>query len=426
MSRKLMRCTGLSCVAILLLAGGACSQDRPAPTEDLFVEDGAIHFRSPEAFYAVIDAVGRMTPAELDSWEERHGFVSYRREFERVMEQVAAAPTQQASDAILAANDDIVRWTADTADSRIQAFGYTAVVNRKGIFHVEDVIHKVTPDEVISAEDGRLETIEAALAMRGERPGVVGTSVTPAAGVRIVRYAGEPRTKLDAVPYGCTDYKNAFYNTSDRKVEIEMKTYDYACTGCCGNFFHQVVAEGRLKGWKKNWLGNWSNNYSTSYDYTGVEFEIAAPIVLDYVIGPSGQLMSRFNYQDYTVSPGSGSSGSDWVTWHFGTWYVGHQVQNSDIEDPYFKKVKARGKSRGTGANGWADICCGYAGGCGTGTCKTTCYPGECGYIDNYCGGTIYCGSCGGGGGGGGGGCLPNPALTGDGTANLIEECPEP
>jgi hypothetical protein len=52
--------------------------------------------------------------------------------------------------------------------------------------------------------------------------------------------------------------------------------------------------------------------------------------------------------------------------------------------------------------------CCNFKGtlSCpATCTPRTSCHAGECGNVSNNCGGTIYCGVC---GGGGGGGCFKN------------------
>jgi hypothetical protein len=404
---KLTKITALASIAMFLVGITACAQSA-APEESSVIDaQGAIHFESHEEFFATIDAVGRMTPAELDSWEARRGFVSYRHEFARVMQQVVNAPTPQEADALLLANEDIVELTDDRAEPRIRAFGYSAIVNRSGIFYVEDVIHKVTPDVVISAEDGRLETIDATLASLGEHGTALRESMTtPAEGVRVVRYRGErqERQEQQLVQIGCTDVQTANYRNSDREVDLKIQTSIYTCGGCCGNYYNQVKVEGGMWAFKKNFWGNWVD-YGTTYNYEQLEFQITAPQVVGYSVGPNGQLVSEFNYQPYTLSSLSGaSSGGDWVNWSMGTWYVGHQVQNSPINVPYFDKAKGRGKSRGTGENGWAQFCCGYAGGCNfEPACvpRTSCYVGECEYVSDNCGGSLYCGACGGGGGGG-------------------------
>lgn len=73
------------------------------------------------------------------------------------------------------------------------------------------------------------------------------------------------------------------------------------------------------------------------------------------------------------------------------------------------------------GSGSWrsGNNCCNFK---GTLSCpasctpKTSCYAGDCGYVSNNCGGTIYCGIC---GGGGGGGCFKS-----DGANLLPVPCP--
>lgn len=427
MFSKITKNAVLTGTATLLVGITACAQEDAAPVEDLAVDaQGAIHFATHEDFYATIDAVGRMSPAEFDSWEKRHGFVSYRHEFEHVMQQVVNAPTPQAADEILLANDDIVDVTADGAEPRIQPLGYTEIANRSGIFYVEGVIHKVTPDAVIAAEDGRRETIDATLASLDKHgAAVLGTKTPSPAGVRIMPYrnTSEDQQQVVLTNSGCTNEKTAWFNTSDRKVDFYVQTFDYPCSGCCGNFYHQVRVDGNLKGYREQTFGSgWTqNSYNTSYNYDNLEFQIMAPQVSGFGVGPNGQAVSLFSYQPYTMSGLSGASNGDWQTWGIGSWDIGHQVQNSEIAIPYFDKVKGRGKSRGTGENGWAEICCGYAGGCSfppSCTPRTSCYTGECGYVSDNCGGTLYCGACGGGGGGGGTSCV---APTTNPESNLIQ-----
>jgi hypothetical protein len=197
-----------------------------------------------------------------------------------------------------------------------------------------------------------------------------------------------------------------------------MTTWPYSCSDCCGNSYRQVKVEGKVRGAKKTLFG-WDYNYNTVYDWKNVEFEMTAP----KGIPGYGDNVSywQFNYASYTRSILSGSTGGEKKGWYtFATWNVGDQIKNSPIADPYFNKVKGQGKSRGTGSDGWAEICCGYAGGCNFApppgpVCRTSCYVGECGYVNNNCGGTWYCGTC-----GGGGSCV---VIDKDGTESVIEGC---
>jgi hypothetical protein len=409
MIRTFAKSTALAFVTTLLLGASACTVESSSPEGAADVSDGAltvdaqglIHFADPETFFATLDAVGSMTSSELDAWEDGIGFVSYRREFQRVMARASSAATLDEADALLRANEDIVEVMGDEANPRIKALGYAAVTDRAGLFYVGGTLHKVLPDVVVSSQDGRLDTIDAAIASMG----ALGMShldrmATPAEGVRVARYDGASLSKLqELVPYGCTDYKSAFFVGDDRKVDFDIWTWPYYCADCCGNYYYQVKVEGKLKGFKKNIWGNWTDsNYTTSYQYQNLEFQVTAPQVYGY-----NGVHSLFNYQPYTVSSSYGGSPGDMKTWTIGTWNVGNMVQNSPINAPYFDKVKGQGKSRGVG-NNWAEICCGYAGGCyfpPVCTPRTSCYVGECGTVSDNCGGTLYCGSCGGGTGGG-------------------------
>lgn len=400
------RHTFIDLASILMSVIGITACASPPTQDDGIAVDvqGVLHFQSHDDFFRTIEAAGRMTATELDAWEQRHGFVSYRHEFESVMQRVANAPTPQVAAALVQANQDIVEQTSEGTGPRIRAFGYTVIANRRGLFFVEDVIHMVTPDVVISAEDGRVETLEATLASldeQGVAPGLTAMT-TPAPGVRVVPYHGPPQ-ELQAASSGCTYRQSANYRTSDREVDVEFHTDIYTCSGCCGTYYTQDSVRGSLWGFKKNVWGNWVD-YATSYNYEQVEFEIDAPRVVGITIGPNGELVSQFNYQPTTLSLSPGGSPGDWVHWDTQIWYVGDQVQNSPIEAPHFNKAKGRGKSRGTGAGGWAEFCCGYAGGCTfTPSCtpRTSCFVGECGLVSDNCGGFLNCGTCGGGGGGG-------------------------
>ncbi|AKT40524.1 hypothetical protein [Chondromyces crocatus] len=356
-----------SSALVLLLGQPACAPENtstievtPLPSglpdarkgEVLVDAQGALHFASPQAFFDQIDALNAMTAAEMDAWEDGIGFVSERRRFEEVMAEVAAAETEAEADAILSAHQDLIEVIGDEARPRIQAGGYRSVVGPDGVFHVNGVVHKVLPSRVISAEDGRIETIEAALAA----PEAAAAGAF--AGVNVVSYARGVEDDSSAVALGCTDRREAFASTSDRKVEFTLSTSREYCAGCCGTYYHRVRVDLQLEGYKKNWLGKWVS-YDTAYEHQNVAFKLDAPRVTGF-----NGVSSSFYYDSYSVSIPAGSSNCDAKTWGI-SMIVGDQVQNASIDEPYFTRVKGQGKSRGTGAGTWANICCGYAEGCG-------------------------------------------------------------
>ena len=317
-------------------------------------ETGALHFPSSEAFFAALDTLNAMSPKQIDAWEDSLGFVSARRLFDKVMDAAGRAETEEEADAILLSHPETVRVEGDLALPVIGAPGYAAVVGPEGVFFVADTVHKVLSEVIVSAEGGQRAALDEALAqLEASEP--IEDMVELADGVRAVRYdmTDQPKGRTG----GCMASRNAFYNTSDRKVDFTIRTYRYYCAGCCGQYFYSVRVSWTLVGYKK-WLGKWKS-YKTSYNHRNVGYEIQAPVVTGY-----NGVSSIFHYGTFAHSFSPGESGGDYNSWTVGL-QVGNTVQNASIAVPAFDKVKGQGKSRGTGANGWANICCGYAGGCG-------------------------------------------------------------
>jgi len=395
------KAVSLVSLAFFLAGANACTVQQGADVGDTMAEtngaqvfadvDGVLHFASHEAFFETITAVGNMSEADLNAWERSLGFVSYRQSFELAMAEVGTATSEAHAEAILKQHEDIVEIDGDDINPRIQALGYSAVVNREGLFYVAGVLHKVLPEVVISTEDGRIETIQQTLNDMGELGLKLVTAMsTPSAGVRVVRYAGDSLAPLKASNLGCTDNKTAWWNSSDRKVDFKIWTWKYYCAGCCGNYYHQVRAEAKLWGYKKNWLGNWAS-YKTAYECQNVEAVILAPDL-------QGTSTTQFTYVPFTLQQTAWkTSNADYESWTCAAWNVGDMIENSNINEPYLTKVKGQGKSRGTGTGNWAEICCGYVGGCSfPAQCipRTSCYSGECGIIGDGCGGSLDCGTC--------------------------------
>ena len=142
---------------------------------------------------------------------------------------------------------------------------------------------------------------------------------------------------------------SANYRNSDREVDLKIQTSIYTCGGCCGNYYNQVKVEGGMWAFKKNFWGNWVD-YGTTYNYEQLEFQITAPQVVGYSVGPNGQLVSEFNYQPYTLSSLSGaSSGGDWG--ELVHRYVVRRPSGPELPDqlPVLRQGKGAGQEQGDG-----------------------------------------------------------------------------
>jgi hypothetical protein len=326
-----------------------------APVIERVDENGVLHFGTSDDFFKSVDVVAAMSPRERDAWEERIGFLSQRRLFDQLARQLEAATTEAEYEALLSAHADIAQVDGEELQPRIPAQGYAAIVNRDGLFYAGGILHKVTSELVISSEDGKVSTIDAVLASL--KPGSEDSASLPK-GVRVARYTEEAGSaNASSVPYGCTDSRTAYHTGSDRKLDFTMRTFRYYCAGCCGQYYYQVRAEWQMVGYKKNLLGKWVS-YNTTYDYRNVAFEISVPRVTGY-----DGVKSIFDYAPTYLEFAPGSSGGEYSSWTVYTW-LGDQVQNTTINEPYFVSVKGQATSRGIGDN-WAGICCGFSAGCG-------------------------------------------------------------
>lgn len=358
-------------------AEAAAAAEGDGTIEAVVDPTGALHFPSPEAFFAAIDVLSEMSEDEVLAWEQSLGFTSFRGAFEELMSTAADMDDDDAAKALLLAHPELVVVDGDQVRPTITAAGYAALVGPDGVFFVGDTIHKVLPEVVVSLDGGDRGALQDAVAELESSGVVVGEDMLALSnGAQAVRYADDesagpadlsvPGDEVSAdgsvplpPPAGCTSSRNAFYQTSNRKVDFTIRTYRYYCAGCCGNFYNEVRVDWYFYGYKKNIWGNWKS-YKTSYTHRNVAMQLTAP----HVTGYNG-VSSIFNYQSYNVSYSSGSSPGDMTHWYVPSKRVGNKVQNAWIQIPYFDKVKGQGKSRGTGTNGWANICCGYSGGCG-------------------------------------------------------------
>ncbi|MEZ4299613.1 MAG: hypothetical protein R3B70_31985 [Polyangiaceae bacterium] len=376
----------LAASSLLAFSGGCVADHAPGAGDDLAAEapsaaesdgtidafadeTGALHFPSPDAFFNAIDAISEWDEADRRAWESSIGFVSFQTAFEDLMAEAEAMDDPEAATALLLAHPELVIVDGEEARPVIEAAGYAALSGADGVFYVESAIHKVLSEVIVSIDGGDRGALDAAVEELISSGMVVGEEVLSLPGGGIAaRYAeaagdtpppdGDPGGGPPPPPPGCGSSKNAFYQTSTRKVDFTISTYRYVCSGCCGNFYNRVHVQWTLVGYKKGLFGGWKH-YNTSYGHQNVGMSLIAPNVTGF-----NGVSSIFNYQTYNLAfapAGSSGSSQSWTN----TVGVGNQVQNAWIQIPYFDKVKGQGKSTGTGVGGWANICCGYAGGCG-------------------------------------------------------------
>lgn len=180
-----------------------------------------------------------MTEKERDRWEKSIGFVSLRRELNKVFSNLSQCDDQAIEAQILVENSDIIGIKENEIVPRVASNAYAAICNRDGIFYVEGIVHKVVDDHIFISEDGEIASIEKAIAEGKIQEGI--SKIQYFKDAHVLLKSGE-----------CGTNKTAFAQSSDRKCDFEIKTYEYICAGCCGNFYDEARVELIIKNYKKN------------------------------------------------------------------------------------------------------------------------------------------------------------------------------
>lgn len=335
----------LLCAGIITFMISSCEKDsttKPVDseqisTEGISIKNGALSFETADLFFKTTELLGTMTRDERDNWETGIGFTSMRKELNNIFDGISKCENENEISEIISNNSDLVVKQGDDVVPIIESNAYSAISNRDGVFYVEGVVHKVIANQVISSDDGNIETLNKAL-----------TNLKSATeGVKVVEYISESNLKSGE----CGASRTAWVNTSDRKCDFELKTYKYYCTGCCGNYYYQVKMEKIIRNYKKNIWGNWTS-YNTVCNYKDVAYTIVAPIVTGF----NGTSSIFYYYPVYHYFSAAESNGeyATYTWWNF----VGDQVQNSNINTPAFDRVKGKASNRGVGDR-WAEILCG-------------------------------------------------------------------
>jgi len=304
---------------------------------EIQLKNGALSFQTVDAFFETSGKLGAMTEKERQDWETSIGFVSLKSELINVFQQIENADDEEEVNQIVASNKDLVKEVNGEVFPIFESDSYAAITNKRGVFYVEGVIHKVEGGRIASSEDGSELTVTNAL--RGDLKSLGN-------GIKVIDYISNSNEKS-----ACGTRMSAYREHSKRKCDFEIKTYKYYCAGCCGNYYYQVKAVSIIRNYKKNWRGKWKS-YNTACSMKDRGYTISVPIVTGY-----NGTHSEFQYQDVTHTFGLSNSSHDCAT--MTRWsYVGDRVQNINISTPSFSRVKGKATNRGIG-NRWAVINCG-------------------------------------------------------------------
>lgn len=405
-------------VLVTLLGHAGCADTVPAPSvagarvvPGELGPDGALRFASAAEFFDAVEAVDGLSAAELDAWERELGFMSMRRGF-RELEARLETSTGDERAAMLAAHADLLDRYSVEPRRRVPAYGYAALVDRRGVMYVDGVVHKVTETDVLSSLDGKLETIDGVLARAaGARP-----NGADAGGVSAFLYTAD-RPTTASLTSSCGSVMSGQQSTSDRRVKYETRTFTFTVTTPIGYKQYRYRIEWEFWGYKKV-LWSWVS-YATTYQMynVGIEMDVLKVTGYDGVRHQYEYRLLNDYFFSYYDSNNEASNGVASV-------FAGDMVENVDpsaLRAPFFRRLHQETTSRGTyPTRGILE--CNY---CGDGTClsavgetASSCRS-DCGYCgDGVCFGTessSWCSDC----------VPPSPCLVEPCAPCWIEPCVE-
>lgn len=317
---------------ILVVAVVACIGCMPGPTNRLvpgeLAADGALRFASPQEFFAAVERVGKSSQQELDAWEQAIGFRSMRRGFAELTRELDEAP-YGARAALLASNADLLDRDSVEPARRVRAQGYASLIDRRGIFYVGSMVHKVTADQVLSWPEGDPEPVEGS-ALPGN--------------VHAFRYTGS-RADSSSVLGDCGDVLDGIHEISDRRVSYQLYTYGYSAQGGVFNdSYYNYVVEVHAHGDKRNLFQHW-----VSYPTTFQLYNFAVDMDMLQVTSSNGN-ETQYAYVRRTVGFANLESSVDALDAYF-SFAVGDILHNPVPElpvAPTFHKAHVEITSRGT------------------------------------------------------------------------------
>ena len=322
----------------------ACQKEQLVQTtqkesKEIQLKDGALSFRTVDAYFATSGKLGEMSDSERDAWEESLGFTSLRAEINKVLNAISATGDESEINEIVNSNSDIIKIQNGEVVPKIESQSYAALCNRSGIFYVEGVIHLLDGVRIASSKDGKLENVRMAL----------NGSIKPSQpGVRVVDYIGSSST-LKSGECGWVASAYIEYN-EDRKCDFTMKTFSEDITGAT-TFTSQVIVQCFIRNYKKNIFGNWKD-YNTDCSMWDRGYTLSVPIVTGF---DGTKSIFYYSTETYLLSAKvSANNVGQLVKWG----YVGDKVlfnTNATIKKPYFDRVKGKASNQGI-AGGNVDV----------------------------------------------------------------------
>lgn len=307
------------------------------------VKDGILCFNSAEDFIKLNDKLSTMDIEEIADWEKSIGFTSFQTEYFAAMERIDTISNLDEYIQVLNENFDLLYEKDSILYPVIEQTSYQRTANRNGIFVINDVVSKVTNEELLIFEDLCAESL-----LKVDSKNLDLSKCTK-------RIALEDEIKYKSIY--CDSYIDKWSDantdgTRHKKCEVIAKVRKVVVPS--GNdLLYKYEITCTSVSWAKDLIGNDYDQYASHHIMAPLEIVVEAPIVCCSTGG--------YSFQEVTITRpfAETTSASKKMIWLNGV-RIGDYVVNQSIPDPEFKRIKGYFSTWGS-ADKKVQLNCGYA-----------------------------------------------------------------
>ncbi|PTB96288.1 hypothetical protein C9994_07955, partial [Marivirga lumbricoides] len=348
-------------------------------TTEYFVKEGILYFQDGQAVSSYLDKVGNLTDEQLTSMENSMEYVSLYREIDKAYEDLNKASSKSEFKKLINNLNDIFELSeGQYIVPKISDPGYQKLVNRTGVYYVNNKMYKIKDNVLASSLNNKSEyELEDAITSynssgrknkfsqdslmltlvgsREDRSSLTSLLVAPiddgggsggsggsGGGSNANNYPGV--TNCNYVNYPHSKLIRNIYTGDDRQLHFDIGASSYLLeyTGSTTEMRRPVVSFG-ASGWKKGLFGGW-NRYKTFLEIEDIEVEVTY----------EGKKKTFWWVRAYTGS----DSEVIQISEKLGPDYE-RDSRYGTLKPVTLHKAKGRASSRGIGAN-WAIIDCSF------------------------------------------------------------------
>jgi len=295
------------------------------------VEDGKLVIDA-NSFFEVLHLLSEMTEDELDKWEEKIGFVSYRTILRRI-NYLRENDNLDAKELIERFPNTIVQKDS-TIYPLIESTIDQIICNAHGEYYTSGVFNKWTPDKLIMVFEPDKDKTEYAVSLLKSEP---------EKGIYLFSKEELIASKFDCLSFYKTykqdDNKRIYLQVEVRKIIVGLQGFPF------NTKIEQYYAGWKAWGEERNWLGNWKQYY-TNIRVSEAKYSVIVPIKNQYQPDPNNDAytlsfwdspIENVSYDDIEV-----------CSRHY---FIGHQIKTEfnkpGIPEPKFERVHVYAESRG-------------------------------------------------------------------------------